>query len=79
MSPRPRIIADGLGSFRTVKDLGAVRARLLAEALGRHAAQLRGAPFWKRTLIRLRIEREMRAEWDRIYPPGALYACGDSR
>jgi hypothetical protein len=79
MSRVPRIVAGRLGAFRGTKAFRGVRERLRAQAHGRHEAHLRGASLWGRILIRIRIEREVRAELERIYPPGALYAAGDSR
>jgi hypothetical protein len=78
MSRFPRIVAGRMGPFRGTREYREVRDRLLAEARVRHEPRLRGASPWRRFLVRFMIEREVRAEWDRIYPPGALYAAGGS-
>jgi hypothetical protein len=79
MNPIQRIVADSLIRFRGSKEFAAVRARLVAEARLRHGADPKGAYFWRRAWLRLVIEREVRAELGRLYPPGALYISGRAR
>jgi hypothetical protein len=72
---------------RRLKDLLALRTRLIAEARIQNAAAYREATFWRRRWIDLAVERDV---WRKIFPPGALYlrhatakrnappvACGD--
>jgi hypothetical protein len=68
------IISESLGRFRRSKEHAALRARLVAEARRRHEADISAAPFWRRAWLEVVIEREVRAELRRHFPPGALYA-----
>jgi hypothetical protein len=77
MSLLQSIIPDGPGRFGRSRECAALRARLAADARLRHDAELRGAPFWRRAWLELAIEREVRAELRKLFPPGALYTSGD--
>jgi hypothetical protein len=70
MDDRPSIVAH---ETRSLRDLLALRVRLLAEARARRSCELSGASFWRRVWIRLVMERDA---WRRIFPPGALRAVG---
>jgi hypothetical protein len=71
------IVSGTLGRFRRSKEHAALRARLVAEARRRHEADINGAPFWKRAWLEVVIEREVRDELRRLFPPGALYTSGN--
>jgi hypothetical protein len=78
MRARSRIVADG--PFSPLSGQRAeTRARLVAEARKRRAGDLRDASILGRVRLELAIEREVRAELDRIFPPGALYAAAQRR
>ena len=70
---RSHIIADGLFSRRS-KEYVATRGRLVAAARVRYAQELKDASIFGRIRLELKIEREVRAELRKIFPPGALYA-----
>jgi hypothetical protein len=74
-----RIVQDGPLRLRRSKEYAALRSRLVAEARLRHEAGPRGAFFWRRAWIWLRIEREVRAELRRLCPPDALYLSKGAR
>jgi hypothetical protein len=73
MNSRSKIIAAGLFSLRT-KQYEETRNRLLTAARLRFAKELKDASFLGRRRLKLKIEREVQAELDKLYPPGALYA-----
>jgi hypothetical protein len=75
MSGNPRIVADGPLRARLSGRHGELRARLLCEARLRHAAALEEAPPWRRLWLRIVIEREVRAQLRKAFPPHALYAA----
>jgi hypothetical protein len=79
MKSNPRIVVDGIRRLRGSKEYGAVRTRLLSEARARHTEEIKVASFWRRIWLNLKIEREVRAELNKMCPPGALYAVGKSQ
>ena len=48
---------------------------LLSQLLEKYADQLEQASLWQRWKLRRRIEREARAELEKIAPNDALYLC----
>jgi hypothetical protein len=79
MNADPGIIADGPLRHRLSGRHGRLRARLVAEARARHAEALAHAPLWRRLWLRVVIEREVRAQLRRVFPPHALYAARGRR
>jgi hypothetical protein len=79
MNGDPGIIADGPLRHRLSGRYGEIRERLVAEARGRHAGALAHAPLWRRLWLRVVIEREVRAQLRRAFPPHALYAARGRR
>jgi len=75
MTHPEKIIAPGPFPARLVQ-VREARRRLRTEARLRRSDELETYGFWKRVRIRLAIEREVQAELDKIYPPGALYIAG---
>ena len=73
MNSRSKIIADGLLSPRT-KQYEAARDWLLAAARLRYAQEMKGASILGLMRLKLKMEREVRVELDKLFPPGALYA-----
>lgn len=54
------------------------RQPVRAEIAQKYAGELERAGFWRRWLVRLRIECEIRAELKRRFPPAACYALPHS-
>ena len=69
----PKIVADGPERFRQSKTYQFTRAQLLAEARQRCANVLESGSLFRRILVNLQIEREVRARLRERFPPGALH------
>ena len=67
------IIADGPLSSRS-RAYTATKSRLLTEARLRYAQQAKEASLLARIRLEWKIQREVRAELKKRYPPHALYA-----
>jgi hypothetical protein len=78
MKARSDIVAGGLFSPLS-RQYAAARRRLTTAARTRYAQEIKDASTLGRMRLELRIEREVRAELDRIFPPGALYAAAQRR
>jgi hypothetical protein len=74
MKARTKIIADGLFSLRS-KQVVAVKERLRAAAGLRHAQEMKGASVLARMRLKVKMEREVRAELGKLFPPGAFYVA----
>jgi hypothetical protein len=75
----PGIVAHGPAMFRRSRHHAAARSRLRAEALVRHGGEIAAPSYWRRLLVWGVIEREVRSELGRIYPPDALSISGGRR
>ena len=62
------IVADG-----HERAFSAALDRIRAELLRRHAGELEQASFWRRWVLRRKIEREARRLACEVAPPDALY------
>jgi hypothetical protein len=73
---KPRFVADGEARLKQSADSQA-KLRALREAIcARHAAELLSAGFFRRWLVKWRIELEYRRERDQIVPsPQSLYSA----
>lgn len=52
-----------------------VRTIVRAQVTARHAEELKRSGFWRRLVVRLRIEREVLVELKRKFPPHAHYSA----
>jgi hypothetical protein len=73
MKSSDKIIPQGFPGPQA-RQLSAVRARIRSEIRTRYASKLEHASLIKCMQLAWEIEREVRAELAKIYPPGALYA-----
>lgn len=72
MNVRSKIVADGLFSPRS-KQFVAAKERLRAAAVLRHTQEMKGATTLGLMRFKVKVEREVSAELDKFFPPGALY------
>jgi hypothetical protein len=70
---RSDIVAGGLLSPLS-KEYAATRGRLITAARVRYAHETENATILGRMRLELKIQREVRAELRKKFPPGALYA-----
>ena len=75
----PRIVSDGLNRIRRRKECEAVKARLMTEARERHSNEPWTASFFGQIWLRIVIEREVRAQLAKMFPPSSLYVVRRAR
>ena len=69
----PRTVSESLARIRQSKEYAAAKARLMTEARERHSQETLATHFWGRIWLRVVIEREVRAQLAKMFPPSALY------
>jgi hypothetical protein len=74
-----RIVSDSLSRIRRSKEYAATKARLMTEARERHSKETRAAHFWGQIWLRVVIEREVRAQLAKMFPPSGLYVVRRER
>ena len=68
-----RFTADGYDELKKSKEYRAARAEVIAAVRARHAESLASAGILRRLVLRLRMQREIAQELDKLAPPDALY------
>jgi hypothetical protein len=68
-----RIVASGRDNILRSEGYAKRVVEIRREVQQRHAAELAGVSWWKRFMLRAKIEREIRREVENLAPPHALY------
>lgn len=68
-----QIVVDGPQRLHDAKNHAQVRKALLVEVAQRHAVERAGASLWRRFWIDVKVQREVRRELQKQFPPGALH------
>ena len=73
-----RFLADGRDRALNAPDLQADLAASVAEIRARYDAAMAAAPWYRRLVLRYRLNREIRAEIERRAPSDALYLIAEA-
>jgi hypothetical protein len=68
-----RFTAHGYEELKKSKEYRAARSEVIAAVQARHAESLASAGILRRLVLRLRMQREIAQELDKLAPPDALY------
>ena len=68
-----RFTADGYDELKKSKEYRAARDEVIASVRARYAEPLASAGVLRRLVLRLRMQREIALELDKLAPPDALY------
>ena len=68
-----RFTADGYDELKKSEGYRAARDEVIASVRARYARSLANAGVLRRLVLRLRMQREIAQELDKLAPPDALY------
>ncbi len=68
-----RFTADGYDELKKSKEYRAARDEVIASVRARYAEPLASAGILRRLVLRLRMQREIAQELDKLAPPDAIY------
>jgi hypothetical protein len=68
-----RFTADGYDELKKSKEYRAARDEVIAAVRARYTESLASAGILRRLVLRLRMQREIAQELDKLAPPDALY------
>ena len=71
--PEERFLADGRERLMKSEGYRTACAEVIAAVRARYSEDLASAGVFRRLVLRLRMEREMAREVDKLAPRGALY------